>query len=111
MGGSYGTGVTPRRSLGVPRRPRGVGQPPARCRLVDSPTATHADIEVQLTDVSDWGEPTTAAPFQTEPGVPVSLPVRIEIPASGKPGHRGADRDTRARCGARDVGQRGDEAR
>ena len=44
-----------------------------------------ADVEVQLTEARDWGEPTTAAPFQTEAGVPVSWPVRIESPASGNP--------------------------
>jgi hypothetical protein len=54
-----------------------VTQPPTRCSLIDSPTITHREAEVQLTAVSAWGEPTAAALFH---GWPMD-PVRTTTPA------------------------------
>jgi hypothetical protein len=36
-------------------------QLPARCSLIDSPTSTHPESEMQLTAVSSWGDAAAAA--------------------------------------------------
>jgi hypothetical protein len=63
-----------REASGDPERPRGWlggGQAPARCWLIDSPTITHREREVQLTAVKAWGVETVAAFLHGRPGDPV----------------------------------------
>ncbi len=53
--------------------------PPARCSLIDSPTATHREVEIQLTAVSGCADPTTEGDLHGRVGDPLT----ITIPACG----------------------------
>ena len=53
--------------------PVAVVHPPARCSLIDSPTATQRESEVQLTAVSGCGAPTVDGAFHGWPGAPVTM--------------------------------------
>jgi hypothetical protein len=70
-----------REASGGLERPRGWPirrrQLPTRCSLIDSPTTTHRETELQLTPASDWGELTAAACFQGWS----AEPVRTSTPA------------------------------